>query len=679
MSELQQVDFIFTSHGTVLYVTDEGELRHGRASPCRAQNVRLVQEEASARLFHIRSGINHAIACGPSGCWSSLNHAKTDSCEISESLSVVAGVGSNFGLLRQGRYFSALPDGSLTVTAPHLKEWETFREAKVELASKPRVAGLTMVFNEPVFLPIWERYYAEHLGYENLFLIDHGTNDGSTQHSQIPNKINLPRDSFDEYKRKDFVSRLQASLLNYYDAVLFTDVDEILVADPDHYKGILDYCSRGLDRFVTSVGLEVLHFPEMEGNIDVSLPILSQRKYVRFSANYSKPLLAEIPLNWGPGFHFCQFPARVDPLLFLFHLKLVDRNLALRQLSKFRQISWSKASLSRGHGFQWRLNDDEFLASQYPQLPECQGNSASDAFIFDDELKALSAEGSRLNGNFKGKPKKLAERFRCVIPGSLQRREMQSKRSTSSSECHDLDILERDIVVVDIGAAGGLKQSWTGFEDRIVGVLFEPNPDRASEIRNKSTKFKKIIVEETALGSTEGKRSLNLAKSSGCSSFLFANNEFLSTYSVAEAFDTTHKVDVEVRSYIELFEEGRVPIPDVIKIDVQGFEYEVLSGFGDLLGHVLAVELEAHFYPIYRGQRLFHDIVLLLRRFGLILRKLAPVNHFDGDLVEVDAWFTLRRDFAEAEPLARREKLALVHREWGLPEQRRQFSPGTRW
>ena len=69
------------------------------------------------------------------------------------------------------------------------------------------------------------------------------------------------------------------------------------------------------------------------------------------------------------------------------------------------------------------------------------------------------------------------------------------------------------------------------------------------------------------------------------------------------------------------FTTRKSPAPDAIKIDVQGFEFQVLQGFGSLLQHCLGIELEAHFYPIYRGQKLLHDIVSMLSDYGLVLRK----------------------------------------------------------
>ena len=83
-----------------------------------------------------------------------------------------------------------------------------------------------------------------------------------------------------------------------------------------------------------------------------------------------------------------------------------------------------------------------------------------------------------------------------------------------------------------------------------------------------------------------------------------------------------------------------MPAPDAVKIDVQGYEHEVLQGFGGLLQGCLGIELETHVYPVYQDQKLLGDLIALLEPYGFVLRRLSPVPSFDGDVVELDAWFT---------------------------------------
>jgi hypothetical protein len=170
---------------------------------------------------------------------------------------------------------------------------------------------------------------------------------------------------------------------------------------------------------------------------------------------------------------------------------------------------------------------------------------------------------------------------------------------------------------------------------------------------------------------------LNIAKSLGCTSLLHPNALLLSDYSIAPAFAIQRQVTVECVRYDALFMEGKVPQPDVIKIDVQGFEYEVLNGFGGLLNGCLGVQLEAHLYPIYANQKLLGDLVSYLAEFGLVLRHLVPVEHFDGDVVEVDAWFTSGPAKTQRLSVVQQRKLELVLRAWNLPPHTAQFASTT--
>lgn len=195
--------------------------------------------------------------------------------------------------------------------------------------------------------------------------------------------------------------------------------------------------------------------------------------------------------------------------------------------------------------------------------------------------------------------------------------------------------------LVDVGGAGGIQDKWLPFQARLIPVLFEPNPWAATQLRTElADAFPEALVVEAALSDREETRQLHITHFWGCSSLLRPNAELLRAYRIGALFDVVDSVDVACVRYDMLHGQGRVPAPDAIKVDVQGFEYEVLTGFGDLLHDCLAVELETHFYELYEGQKLLHDLVALLRPYGLVLRTLRPVNSFDGDLVEADAFFT---------------------------------------
>jgi hypothetical protein len=79
-----------------------------------------------------------------------------------------------------------------------------------------------------------------------------------------------------------------------------------------------------------------------------------------------------------------------------------------------------------------------------------------------------------------------------------------------------------------------------------------------------------------------------------------------------------------------------------VSIDVQGFEREVLEGFGQLLNTVLAVESEVHLKEFYRGETLFPDMLQFMEKRGFYLRHIQPQGPFEGELVEANAFWVRR-------------------------------------
>ena len=113
----------------------------------------------------------------------------------------------------------------------------------------------------------------------------------------------------------------------------------------------------------------------------------------------------------------------------------------------------------------------------------------------------------------------------------------------------------------------------------------------------------------------------------------------LRKYDYGDGFDETARVPVELHRLQDLIDSAEVPPPHFLKIDVLGFEYEVLLGLGDRLDSVVALELEAQFDEMYWGQALFHQIYqwLFSRGFGLV--AIRPQWILGYNVFEVNAFF----------------------------------------
>jgi FkbM family methyltransferase len=226
--------------------------------------------------------------------------------------------------------------------------------------------------------------------------------------------------------------------------------------------------------------------------------------------------------------------------------------------------------------------------------------------------------------------------------------------------------MENRIRLVDVGALGGLPLEWRKLGGSIVPVCFEPNPAAAEALRPDISGFDGGMVHGVGLFDTDGPQMLNMARHVECSSLLEPNKSVLKRYAVGPLFEVLRQTEVHCRRYDSLFAEGVVPEPDLLKIDVQGAEYQVLSGFGALLENVLAIELESHVYPIYHGQRLLGELVELLDSYGLGLRRMDPQPNFDGELVEFNLFFTRRHSTIRGNRDLALDKLAIIERVWGL-------------
>ena len=217
-----------------------------------------------------------------------------------------------------------------------------------------RVAAVTMAYNEPVWAPAWARHYAAQVGAENCLMLDHGSDDGST--AGLPVEVRrLERSPLDEVWRVEQVTAVVRELLGRYDAVIHTDTDELMLADPAHYADLRAFAAATPHPVVTAIGLDVQHLPDEEPALDPAAPFGRQRSWVRFSAAMCKPALVRHPVAWAPGFH-CSDAPLVTGRLFLLHMRYADLGFGLRRLARTRGQSFASAGVDTHQ----RVPDSEF-------------------------------------------------------------------------------------------------------------------------------------------------------------------------------------------------------------------------------------------------------------------------------------------------------------------------------
>jgi hypothetical protein len=195
------------------------------------------------------------------------------------------------------------------------------------MPATPRVVVMTMVRDEADMLPRWIDYYGRQVGVQNLIVLDDNSVDGST--SDLPCTLyRLPPEPWKRRwakTRARLVNGMAVGLLACNDVVIYTDVDEFLVPDPDRYDGLPDYLAHRADvPVIAPLAFEVMHNARVEPPFDPGVPLLRQRRYVKFSPGMCKPLVKRVPAPWEPAFHAIHAPFDVDPELVMLHLKWYD-------------------------------------------------------------------------------------------------------------------------------------------------------------------------------------------------------------------------------------------------------------------------------------------------------------------------------------------------------------------
>jgi hypothetical protein len=84
-------------------------------------------------------------------------------------------------------------------------------------------------------------------------------------------------------------------------------------------------------------------------------------------------------------------------------------------------------------------------------------------------------------------------------------------------------------------------------------------------------------------------------------------------------FQPTHfKPDQLVETEVKRFDSLKIPIerPCLVKLDVEGAEYQVLEGFGDKLKEVDILQIEEVFSEFFKDRVRFSGIFKLLEKYG---------------------------------------------------------------
>jgi FkbM family methyltransferase len=233
--------------------------------------------------------------------------------------------------------------------------------------------------------------------------------------------------------------------------------------------------------------------------------------------------------------------------------------------------------------------------------------------------------------------KELIKEIICRFGFQIQKHNIQNSQDLLLNRC--IIFFQIDLII-DAGAnigqyATGLRKH--GYTKHLFS--FEPLINAFDQLKTKSAKDNKWEVFNLGVGSSSGQLNINVSENLVSSSFLPVT-EASTEAAPKSRFSSTQTVNV-VR--LDEFLIDRVSGFENIflKIDVQGFELEVLKGAEALLSKVKVIQLEMSFVPMYKDGPLFADVLSTLDKLGFEIYTIIPEfrNETSGRMLQADGIF----------------------------------------
>jgi len=226
------------------------------------------------------------------------------------------------------------------------------------------------------------------------------------------------------------------------------------------------------------------------------------------------------------------------------------------------------------------------------------------------------------------------------------------------------------LVICDIGAS---PVDPTPFIDKLFKNVncflygFEPNLQEFKKLN--STDNKKYFNYAVGNGQSE---TLNICAAPGMTSILEPDFEYLELFhGFSDWAKIKNRVKIQTKKLDEINFDKKI---DFLKIDVKGYEHEVIKNGHDKIKDCLIIQLETSPIPLYKNEKSFAYICLQLENLGFQLHSFDKINTrsfkpmtlqnniYSGlhHLFQLDCVFIKRLNLLDKLDLDQLKKIALI-------------------
>jgi FkbM family methyltransferase len=204
-----------------------------------------------------------------------------------------------------------------------------------------------------------------------------------------------------------------------------------------------------------------------------------------------------------------------------------------------------------------------------------------------------------------------------------------------------LELKQIDLVI-DVGANDGRYGKMLreiGYRGKIIS--FEPLETPYKKLLQKSKRDKDwIVADRMAIGESDDFTEINISNNIDSSSILNMSQNHLDA-SPESVYIAKEKIQVRSLDGLmnEVIHEGYSN--GFIKIDVQGYEWQVLKGAQKLIDELKGIQIELSLLPLYEGQKLYKEIMeyIYSRHFNLYMIYPGFTDQKNGRMLQMDGVF----------------------------------------
>lgn len=196
-----------------------------------------------------------------------------------------------------------------------------------------------------------------------------------------------------------------------------------------------------------------------------------------------------------------------------------------------------------------------------------------------------------------------------------------------------------DPVIIDGGAhRGGSVAAFSRFAPQAEFHCFEPDPMLAEELSGTFAGKTNVRVVKAALGEVKDRATFNINASRPTNSLLSPGDALQPD--LQSLCQLVEQVEVDIFTIDDYCEAQALGQVDIIKLDLQGYDYKALLGAKSTLWGTRVVLVEVLFVEIYKGCNLFPDVLRLMGECGYTLYTLCGLHYGnDDELLWADAIF----------------------------------------